>query len=115
MGIPIVYGIIGYRGFCLGYTLGSLIAVLGLNTGIKISFLGIFLQNVIFIPSIILIAVSGIKLYKTTIKDKRKENIKIGIIKHSMVSLVGIIGIFFSTLVEAFISTNFLIFFSKYI
>ncbi len=29
IGIPIVYGIIAYRGFCLGYTISSSIATLG--------------------------------------------------------------------------------------
>lgn len=115
VGIPIVYGIIGYRGFCFGYTLGSLIAVLGKGIGIKIAILGVFFQNLIFIPSIILIASSGMKLYKTIIKDRKKENIKIGIIKHSIISFFGIVGIFFSSAVEALISTNLLIWFSKFI
>lgn len=32
VGIPIVYGIIIYRGFCLGYTISSSIATLGIRT-----------------------------------------------------------------------------------
>lgn len=31
IGIPIVYGIIAYRGFCLGYTISSSIATLGMR------------------------------------------------------------------------------------
>lgn len=31
IGIPIVYGIIIYRGFCLGYTISSVIAALGIG------------------------------------------------------------------------------------
>jgi len=31
IGIPIVYGIIIYRGFCLGYTISSIIATLGIG------------------------------------------------------------------------------------
>ena len=31
IGIPIVYGIIIYRGFCLGYTISSVIATLGMG------------------------------------------------------------------------------------
>lgn len=31
IGIPIVYGIIAYRGFCLGYTISSIIATLGMR------------------------------------------------------------------------------------
>lgn len=77
--------------------------------------MGVFLQNLIFIPSIILIAASGMKLYKTTIKDKKRENIKLGICKHSIISVVGLIGIILSSIVEVCISTNLLIFFAKYI
>lgn len=31
IGIPIVYAIIAYRGFCLGYTISSSIAILGIR------------------------------------------------------------------------------------
>lgn len=31
IGIPIVYGVIAYRGFCLGYTISSVIATLGMR------------------------------------------------------------------------------------
>lgn len=31
IGIPIVYGMIAYRGFCLGYTISSIIATLGIR------------------------------------------------------------------------------------
>lgn len=31
IGIPIVYGIIIYRGFCLGYTISSVVATLGIG------------------------------------------------------------------------------------
>lgn len=115
VGIPIVYGIIGYRGFCFGYTIGAFIAILGAKQGILISIIGVALQNLVFIPSIILIAASGMKLYKTTIKDKKRENIKLGICKHSIISVIGLIGIMLSSIIEVCISTNLLIFFAKYI
>lgn len=115
IGIPIVYGIIGYRGFCFGYTIASFIAVLGAKQGILISIIGVFLQNIIFIPSIILIATSGMKLYKTTIKDKKRENIKLGICRHSIISIIGLAGIMISSFIEVCISTNLLTFFAKYI
>lgn len=33
IGIPVVYGTIAYKGFCLGYTLSSSIATLGIRKG----------------------------------------------------------------------------------
>ena len=34
IGIPIVFGIVLYRGFCLGYTISAIITILGLPKGI---------------------------------------------------------------------------------
>ena len=115
IGIPIVYGIVGYKGFCLGYTISSFIITLGTKDGIILSFMGLLMQNVIFIPSIILIASSGIKLYKSIIKDRKRDSIRVGIYKHSMISVLGLIGILLSSLLKVFISTNMLTFFIKYI
>ncbi len=48
-------------------------------------------------------------------KNRTKENIKLGIIKHSILSIIS--GLFFmlSSLVEVYISTNLLTFIIKYI
>ena len=40
------------------------------------------------IPAIIAIAVSAFKLYKSIVKDRNKENIKIEIIRHTIFSLI---------------------------
>ena len=60
IGIPIVYGIIIYRGFCLGYTISSIVAIMGIGKGISFVFITLLLQNIIFIPAIIAIGVSRI-------------------------------------------------------
>ena len=60
IGIPIVFGIILYRGFCLGYTISTVISIMGIGKGIIFIFISLFLQNIIFIPSIIAIGVSRI-------------------------------------------------------
>lgn len=115
IGIPIVYVIVAYKGFCLSYTIASLIAVLGTWKGMLFSIFSLCLQNLIYIPCIIALAVSGIRLYKSIIKDKRRENIKLEILRHIMFSsLIGIL-LLLGTLVEAYISSNLIIFFSKYL
>ena len=58
IGIPIVFGIILYRGFCLGYTIASMIVTMGVGKGILFVFMSLLLQNIIFIPTIIAIGVS---------------------------------------------------------
>lgn len=115
IGILIVYLTICFRGFCLGYTISSIITTFGTWKGLLFLFTTIFLQNIIFIPCILSLAVSGMKLYKSIMKDKRRENIKFEIYRHTMFS--GIITIFLivSSLVEVYVSKNLLLLFIKYI
>ena len=60
IGIPIVFGIILYRGFCLGYSIASIITIMGAGKGIIFVLTTLVLQNIIFIPAIIAIGVSRI-------------------------------------------------------
>lgn len=109
IGIPIVYGMIAYKGFCLSYTISSSIITLGTWNGTVFSLASMLLQNIIYIPCMMALAVSGIKLYKSILKDKRRENIKFEIIRHIMFSaLIGSIMLL-GTLVETYISTNLII------
>ena len=87
VGIPIVFGIIIARGFCLGYTISACVITLGKIKGLIFVLLTIFLQNLILIPALLFLGVSSIKLYKSIVKDRRKENIKVSILKHSIVSI----------------------------
>lgn len=113
IGIPIVYAIIIFRGFCLGYTISSIIATVGTMKGVLFSIFGVLLQNIIFIPGIFILAVSGIKLYKSIIKDKRKENIKVEIIKFTLIALFIIIALIFSSIIETYVSANMLMLYAQ--
>ena len=115
IGIPIVYGEIGYKGFCLGYTISSVVATLGTGKGILFVLTSMLLHNIIFIPCLLLLAVSGINLYKSIIKDRRKENIKIEIIRHTILSLIMLVVLLISSFVETYISSNLLISIVKYL
>lgn len=106
IGIPIVLGIVWYRGFCLGYTVSSLIAIMGMGKGCLFFVTSMLLQNLIIIPCILALAVSGIKLYKSIIKDKRKENIKVGIIRHTLFSLMMLVFLLVASLLETYLSSK---------
>ncbi len=108
VGIPIVYGIIGVRGFSLGYTIAAIVATLGTWKGICFGIVTLFFQNIIFIPCILALAVSGMKLYKSILKDKRKENIKTEIYRHTIFSAIMAICLIISAFVEVYISSNLL-------
>lgn len=51
-----IYVTILYKGFAIGYTISSIIAVLGIKNGIIFSCLSLLLQNIIFIPAFFIIA-----------------------------------------------------------
>lgn len=108
IGIPIVFGIVIYRGFCLGYTIAAFISIMGIPKGILFVLILLLLQNLFIIPAILALAVSGIKLYKSIIKDKRKENIKLEMLRHTVFSLIMLIVLILSSVIEIFISTNML-------
>ena len=114
IGIPIVFGLILFRGFCLGYTISSCVYVLGKLKGLIFIIITIFLQNVIYIPSLIILGVSSIKLYKSIIKDKRKENIKISILKHSITSLFILLTLILASIIKIEISYRMIIKLIKY-
>ena len=114
IGIPVVFGIILYRGFCLGYTISLCISIMGLGKGLSFIFVALLLQNILFIPAILALVVSGFKLYKSIIKDKRKENIKLEILRHTIFSLIMVIILLLASLIEVFISTNSLHMIIKY-
>ena len=114
IGIPIVFGIILYRGFCFGYTISVCIATLGLPQGIIFALVLLLLQNMIFIPAILALSVSGFKLYQSIIKDRNKENIKIEVVRHTIFSFIMLLLLMLSSVVETFFSTNILKGFIKY-
>ena len=115
IGIPIVLGIILFRGFCLGYTIASCIFALGKVKGLIFVIITVFLQNAIFIPALMILGVSSIKLYTSIIKDRRKENIKVSILKHSIVSIMVMIVLIVSAIVKIEISYRMIVNLIKYL
>ena len=88
IGIPIVFGIILFRGFCLGYTISVCTYTMGIGKGLAFVMISLLLQNILLIPAILALGVSGIKLYKSVMKDKRKENLKVEILRHTVFSCI---------------------------
>lgn len=114
IGIPIVFGIIAFRGFCLGYTIAGSVYALGHVKGIIFILISLLLQNIIFIPALLVLGVSSIRLYKSIIKDKRKENIKFEIIRHSAISLMILAVIICSSIIKVQCSYRLIKYLIKY-
>jgi len=114
IGIVIVYLIIIFRGFCLGYTISSIIFTFGTVKGSLFLISSMLIHNIILIPCLISLGVSGIKLYKSIMHDRRKENIKLEIIRHTLFSIFAFIVLIFSSIIEAYVSTEILDFTIQY-
>ncbi len=114
IGIPIVFGIVIYRGFCFGYTISVCVTILGMSKGLIFVLINLLLPSLLLIPAILALAVSGFKLYKSIIKDRGKENVKLEIVRHTIFSLIMLGIMIFSSIVEIFISTNILKLVIKY-
>ena len=115
IGIPIVYGNLMFRGFVLGYTLSSIISVLGIGNGTFFIISGLFLHNIIIIPVILATSVSGMKLYKSIVKNRERENVKIEFIRHTVFCTVMATVLLIASLIEVYISTNLSKFIVNYI
>lgn len=108
IGVPIVLAVILFRGVCLGYTISSITYSIGVGKGILFCIVALCLQNILFIPAILSLGVSSLKLYKSIIKDKRRENIKIEIIRHTIFSLLMLAVLILSSFIENTISISIL-------
>ena len=108
IGFPLIYVVICYKGYCIGYTISSVIATIGTAKGIVFILATMLLQNIIYIPVILTLGVSGVKLYRLIMEDRRRENIKIQIAKHTIFSILMLMLLIISALIETYISGNLL-------
>lgn len=114
VGIPLIYLVIGYKGYCIGFTISAIIATIGTGKGILFIVSSMLLQNIIYIPCILTLATSGIKLYKLIMEDRRRENVKVQILKHTIFSIFILLILILSSFIETFISGNILTLLIKY-
>lgn len=113
IGIPVVFGIILYRGFCLGYTISACTYTMGLGKGIAFTATALLAQNILLIPAILALGVSGTNLYKTIIKKKSTrlggtQNIKAQILKHTVFSIIMLALLILSAIIKTNISGDLL-------
>ena len=87
---------------------------MGISKGLLFVLINLLLPSLFIIPAVLALAVSGFKLYKSIVKDNRKENIKLEIVRHTVFSLIMLCVMLFASLIEVFISTNILKLLIKY-
>lgn len=85
-----------------------MIATLGVKNGIVFILSSMLLQNIIFIPILFALAISGIRLYKSIMKDRRRENIKLEILRHTIFSAILAVALVLASFAETYVSSNIL-------
>lgn len=88
IGMPLIFIVIIYKGYSVGYTLSSVIAALGVGKGSIFIIATLLIQYIVYIPCILSMGVSGIKLYKLIVEERRRDNIKIQILRHTIICLL---------------------------
>lgn len=86
VGMPILLVYVGYKGFSLGYTIMTIIKILGVTSGNKYIFQNMFFKNVIIVFVMIFLSNYSIKIFRNFFKDK--ENIKIDAMKYTLISVL---------------------------
>lgn len=104
IGLLLVYIIVAFKGFCLSYTISAIFHVLNNGKTIAMLVSTMLLKNIIAIPCTIALAVSGMKVYKSIMQDRRKENIKLEILRHTGFSIFILIILILSSLIEVYLS-----------
>lgn len=104
IGLLLVYIIVAFKGFCLSYTISAIFHVLNNGKTIAMLVSTMLLKNIIVIPCTIALAVSGMKVYKSIMQDKRKENIKLEILRHTGFSIFILIILILSSLIEVYLA-----------
>ena len=102
-----IYIVLIIKGITFGFTISSVLSAFGMSFKFWIFILNLILQNIIMIPCIILISEKSIKLYKIIIN--KLSNKKEELCKHIIIMLILFLLCFVSSLIEIYISINFLI------
>lgn len=108
VGAPIVLMIDTAKGYVIGFTFALLVSILG-GKGIMVLLLGLMLQNLIFIPCIILISILSVKNSIIKIKEGiSKDKGRIGILNKNYINIQSVLSIILvvGIIVETYISPN---------
>lgn len=97
--------LIAYKGFCLGYTLSSVIAIFGTLKGLIYGISLVFLNNLIYIPALFYLIIDSLKLYKN-INDLSRKDKRKAILEYLITVVVFFIIIIISSIITTYVNTN---------
>ncbi len=103
-----IYIINGYKGFTLGYTISSFIAVYGAQKGILTVMSILLFSKIVYIPALFFLSIYSLKLYQA-LKENEEEHKKLTVIKYILIIVASLIAFIISSLIETFINSNLLL------
>lgn len=109
IGVPFILGVIFFRGFSLGFTVGFLVQEKA-SAGVIVTILSILPQNIVYIPIIIVWALIAINFSVYIVKGRDSGGLPLtkGIIRYFIFLIFFTILIAVGILIEAYLSPWFL-------
>ena len=105
--------LVGYKGFCLGYSMSAVISMIGVGKGIILILSLTLINQVLLIPTVFFIIISSNKVYTKLMKGDFEEK-RIVILKYLICLIMSILVIVFSSLIQTYLNSNLFLFFLKY-
>ncbi|MDD4802686.1 MAG: stage II sporulation protein M [Syntrophomonas sp.] len=109
IGMPIILGVVFYKGFSLGFTIAFLVKEKAVS-GILISILSILPQNLVYIPLIIIWSVIGINFSVYIARSKAGSIVSLGgaLISYTLLMIVFLAIVLVGAFIETYLSPWFL-------
>lgn len=105
IGIPLIFIYIGVYSYSIGFTVTSILSSLGTSKGISFIFTLMIPQEIILIPTIMIISVNAI-LFSKIILNMRNINLKTELIKYTFIFIVGLLIAIGISLFETYVGSN---------
>lgn len=108
IGAPLVLVIDTAKGYVIGFTFALLVSILG-GKGVMVLILGLMLQNLIFIPCIILISILSVKNSVMKVKEGiTKDRGRIDILNKNYINIQSVLSVILilGIIIETYISPN---------
>ncbi len=110
-----VYAIIGYKGFCMGYTISSIIIALGSGKGFLCSLTLMLMSKIILIPAIFFLSVSSLKIYKMIINNDERSDLKRQLVSYIIKAVITLVVLIMVAFIETYLNTNLFLCILKYL
>lgn len=117
IGMPVIFVMVFFRGLSLGFTVGFFIRELGIK-GVIFSLLSVLPQNIIIIPAIVSIGVTGVMFSTSILKNKNHTGVKnypYMLLNYGILNLIFCTSLVIASLIEGYISPAFIKFMTNHI